>query len=219
MTMMADQVDFVIGVDTHKNTNPATVVVATTGEMLEDRTVPSTLEGHGSLFEMAERFPGRRLWAIDGAGSYGAGLTRFLAQRGERVVELDRPSRARRRGGHKTDSIDAVRSAREAISRPDLGEPRSTGARAALAMLLAARRSAVDAYSDARRQLHGLIVSAPESLRSRFRDVTTTEMSHRATRIRLNPNWDLETRTTAGVLRDLARRVLELERQARGHER
>ena len=40
----------------------------------------------------AEQAPGRRVWAIEGTGGYGAGLASFLLDHGEWVVEIDRPS-------------------------------------------------------------------------------------------------------------------------------
>jgi transposase len=57
----------------------------------------------------------------------GAGLTRFLHAHGEQVVELDRPKRAARRHGTKSDSLDAVRAAREALGRDHLAQPRAAG--------------------------------------------------------------------------------------------
>lgn len=183
MTMLADHVDFVIGVDTHKHTNTAAVVVASTGAALEHRTVPSTPRGHVALFEMAEGHLGRRAWAIEGTGSYGAGLTRFLSECGEQVIELDLLLREARRGGKKTDPLDAVR-ARGA--RRELGEPRAVGQRAALAVLLVARRSAVKARSDAQRQLHALIVTAPGRLRARFRGLSPHGTVARAARLRVS---------------------------------
>ena len=39
--------------------------------------------------------PGRRWWALEGTGCYGAGLAGFLADQGEWVVEIDRPKRPR----------------------------------------------------------------------------------------------------------------------------
>ncbi len=145
MTMLAEEVDLVIGVDTHKHTNTAAVVQAACGSVLDGMTAPTSLDGHEAILEMALAHEGHRAWAIEGTSSYGAGLTRFLRERGEWVIELDRPARTTRRGGKKTDPLDAVRSAREALARPELGEPRSAGNRAALSVLLAARRSAVDA--------------------------------------------------------------------------
>jgi transposase len=44
-------------------------------------------------------------------------------------------------------------------------------------------------------------------------------MVRSASRLRLLAEWDLETRTTAGVLRDLARRALELSAEADRHQK
>jgi transposase len=82
------------------------------------------------LLALATRHSGRRLWAVEGTGGYGAGLTRFLAAQAEQVVELERPKRATRRHGAKSDPIDATRAAREALSRDRLAQPRSAGTRA-----------------------------------------------------------------------------------------
>jgi transposase len=219
MTMLAERVEVVVGVDTHKHTHTVAIVIAATGAALEDATAATDPAGYAALVAVADRHPGPRVWAVEGAGGYGAGLVRHLTERGEFVVELDRPNRPARRNGAKSDALDAVRAAREALARPHLGEPRAGGERGALSVLLAARRSAVEASTTARRQLHALVVAAPEALRSRFRDRTTATMVAAAARLRLDPRWDLETRSTASALRSLARRVRELDAEATTHER
>src|SRR4029453_17608098 len=78
MAMLADLVELVIGVDTHKDTHTAAVVQAVSGAMLEQVTVPATPAGYRKLLALADRQRGRRVWAIEGTGGYGAGLTRFL---------------------------------------------------------------------------------------------------------------------------------------------
>jgi hypothetical protein len=216
--MLAEIVDIVIGVDTHKHTHTA-AVVATTGVALEHSTEATDPDGYAALVELADRHAGLRVWAIEGANGYGAGLARFLAARGEWVIELDRPARPVRRHGAKSDEIDAVRAAREALAREHLAQPRSDGERAALSVRLAARRSAVDASTVAQRQLHALVVAAPESLRSRLRGQSTVEMVRICARLRADARWDTMTRETAVVLRTLAHRVRDLNNEARDHER
>jgi transposase len=158
------------------------------------------------------------VWAVEGTGGYGAGLTRLLAARGEWVVELDRPTRPARRHGAKSDSLDAVRAAREALGRPHLAQPRADGQRAALAVLLTARRSAIDASACAQQQLQALVVTAPERLRAQLDGHSTRQLVAACARLRGHPNWELECRTTAAVLRALARRVLQLETEACTHQ-
>jgi len=168
MTMLADQVDVVVGVDTHKHTHTAAVSAAT-GGVLAERTVGACEQGYEELALWAEGHGSRRAWAIEGTGSFGTGLTRYLGDRGEWVIELDRPWRAHRRHGAKNDGLDAVRAGREALGREKLASPRTRGERAALGVLLVARRSAVKASTDAQRQLQVLVITAPEALASRLR--------------------------------------------------
>ena len=219
MAMLADQVDVVIGVDTHRDTNTAAVVRSSTGGVLDEATVPTTLSGHEELLALARSHGPLRAWAIEGTSSYGTGLTRFLRANDEWVFELERPARSDRRGGKKNDPLDAARSAREALARPDLGEPRSTGDRAALSVLLAARRSAIDGASVAEKQILAILIAAPEALRERFRKLTTTVTVAKAARMRIVNDRDAETVATTTVVRSLARRSLELRSEAKEHER
>lgn len=153
----------------------------------------------------------------------GAGLTRHLTATGEVVVELDRPKRPARRAGAKSDSIDAERAARDALSRTRLAQPKTDAERAAPQMRLTARRAAVEAAALAQRQLLALIITSPESVRARFRGQNTRSML--TTAVRLRPGQapharaDVETWTALTVLRDLARRSHTLETEAAEHER
>jgi transposase len=219
MAMLAEVVELVIGVDTHKHTHTAAVVAAATGAVLEQLTVPTTPAGYQQLLQLADRHDGRRVWAIESTGGYGAGLTRFLAAHAEQVVELDRPKRTARRHGAKSDSLDATRAAREALGRDRLAQPRAAGQRAALSVRLAARRSAVQAATDAQRQLHALVVAAPDTLRSRLRGLTTPRLVRSCARLRQGTAWDVETAATAASLRALTRRIQLLDREIADHTR
>jgi transposase len=219
MAMLADLVDVVIGVDTHKDTHTAAVVTAATGAVVEQATVPATPAGYRQLLQLAGQQPGQRVWAIESTGGYGAGLTRFLSANHEQVVELDRPKRTARRHGAKSDPIDATRAAREALGRDRLAQPRAAGQRAALAVRLAARRSAVQATTDAQRQLHALVVAAPETFRGRLRNLTTVRLVSTCARLRQHSDWDPEIAATAASLRALARRIQLLEAEIADHTR
>ena len=102
MTVLADRVNGVIGVDTHRDTLTAAAVTAV-GGLLGQLVVAADGAGYQRLLDFARaRVPGRRCFAVEGAGSYGAGLTRLLVERGEWVVEVDRPKRPVRRGARAT---------------------------------------------------------------------------------------------------------------------
>ena len=218
MPSLSEIVEVVIGVDTHVETHTAAVVDARTGAVLEEVTVPTTPEGYRELVDLADAHSPLRVWAIEGTGGHGAGLARHLANGAEVVHELDRPERAKRRRGAKSDPLDAARAAREALSRPLLGTPRAGGDRQALSVLLAARSSAVDAATIAQRQLFSLVIAAPERLREKLRGRRLPDMVRAAARLRIQPGWDHETATTALALRTLARRSQTLTLEARGLE-
>jgi transposase len=219
MAMLADLVELVIGVDTHKQTHTAAVVQAVSGAVVEQVTIAATPAGYQQLLRLANRHHGRRVWAIESTGGYGAGLTRFLQANAEQVVELDRPKRAARRHGAKSDPLDATRAAREALAREQLAQPRAAGHRAALSVRLTARRSAVQAATDAQRQLHALVVAAPDSLRSRLRALTTPRLVSTCGRLRQGTDPDPETAATVASLRALARRIQLLNAEIAEHSR
>lgn len=217
MSMLADQVDVVVGVDTHRDTHVAAAVTAVTGAVLAEITIPATTAGYDRLIDFAGTHAGPRAWAIEGTCSYGAGLTRHLHDAAEWVIEVERPKRPTRRGG-KSDAIDAIRSARDALAMEHLAQPRTGKIRAALAATCVARNSAVTASSDAQRQLHALIVTAPEPLRNRFRDQTTTTKIATAARLCPHRYPDPDPHHTAAALKALARRIQALNTEAKNHE-
>ncbi len=153
LTDLREAVDVVIGVDTHVQTHSAAVVDAATGGVLDEITVEATADGYSDLVEFANNHAMLRAWAVEGTGGHGAGLSRHLLEISEIVIELDRPKRAARRNGAKSDPLDAIRAAREAMARPRVGTPRTGGERQALSVLLAARRSAINASTEAQQQV------------------------------------------------------------------
>ena len=60
---------------------------------------------------LAWRVRGPRLVGVEGTGSYGAGLARYLAAARVRVVEVDRADRQDRHRAGKSDPLDAVSAA------------------------------------------------------------------------------------------------------------
>jgi transposase len=214
MGILAERVDHVIGVDTHRDSHSA-AVCNPTGAVTAEVTLAADALGYKRLLRFAhEHAPARRVWAIESTGSFGAGLTSFLLEQGEWVVEIDRPARPARRNGAKSDALDAARAAREALSRKHLAQPRRRGSREAIRALLATREGAVVARTKAIAQLKALIVNAPEQLRHHFRSLTTDEQLARCARLRTGPTQSVEHRSTIIALRSAARRALALEAEA-----
>ena len=220
MSMLAELVEVVIGVDTHTDTHTAVLIAVDTRAILATTTVAADPDGYAQLVDLAEQHGGLRGWAMEGTGGHGAGLARHLAERGELVVELDRPVRPARRHGAKSDVIDAERAARDALARVRLAQPKTGPQRAALQMLLTTRRAAVEAATDAQQQLRALVITAPEPVRARFRGQTIRQMLITATRLRPHhAAAQVEVFTALSVLRALAYRVHMLETEAHEHER
>jgi transposase len=113
--MLADQLDYVIGVDPHRDAHALAVVEVRTGVVVLEAMVAADSGGYTVALQLAARHArGCRAFAVEGTGSYGAGLTRFLTRSGEQVFEVGRLRRERRSGG-KTDKLDAIRAARDVL--------------------------------------------------------------------------------------------------------
>jgi transposase len=219
VNMLTESVDGVIGVDTHRDTLAA-AAVTTVGATLASTQAAASADGYQSLLRFARHhLPGRRCWAVEGTGSYGAGLTEFLTGQGERVVEVCRPKRPPRRGGRKSDALDAVRAAREVLASDYLIEPRSRGHREALRVLMTTRAGAVAARTAAINHLKALIVSAPEDLRAELRGRTSDAQIAYCARLHDRPSRDVQHRATVRALRSTAQRVQALKTEADDLER
>ena len=216
MSRLAGTIDGMIGVDPHRDTLAA-AAIDPVGGLLGQTSVSADAAGYCQLFDFARaQVPGRRCWAVEGAGSYGAGLAAFLQAHGERVVEVGRPKRPPRRTGAKSDALDAVRAAREALAHDHPLAPRRRGDREALRVLLATRHSACVAKVSAINQLKALIVGAPEELRAELRGLATKRQIARCARLRDRPARSLEHRMTVQALRSTARRIWMLAVEAAG---
>ena len=213
--MLADEVDYVIGVDPHRDTCALGFVQAKTGGVTFEAEIRANEAGYRKALSLAVRHaPDRRAWAIEGTGSYGSGLARFLHGSGERVLEIGRVKRESR-SQPKTDAIDAGRAARSALGKKRQSHPRSYGEREALRALVATREGALRAKRAGLCQLRALIVSCPEPLRSSLAPLTRARLLARLARLRPDSRGDLELRGTLISLRALALRVQTLTREER----
>src|SRR6266478_9141601 len=137
--MLADQLDYAVGVDPDRDSHALAVVHVVSGAVIFEAAVAASSDGYANALKLVDQHaPGRRAFAVEGTGSFGAGLTRFLTARGERVLEVGRLRRERRSGG-KTDALDAIRAARSVLAQSRPTEPRAGGEREALRALMAAR--------------------------------------------------------------------------------
>ena len=129
-------------------------------------------------------------------------------------MEVGRPKRPASRTGAKSDALDAVRAAREALGQDRLASPRRRGEREALRALLTTRRCATLARVAAIGQLKALIVAAPEELRAELRGRSTANQVQRCAALRRRPARSLEHRATVHALRATAQRIQLLHAEA-----
>jgi len=199
-----------IGVDTHKQVHVA-VALNALGTQLGSREIATTPAGYQSLLSWAQEL-GIPAFAVEGTGSYGAGLVRFLERAGVAVYECERPRRQERRRG-KSDLIDAALAARRLVSGEGLSIPRGGGRREDLRLLLLERRSAMQARNAALNQLSALLVTAPDHVRESLGALSGERLAQAAARLRPHPD------VLNGVLRRLGKRVERLSNEAADAER
>lgn len=195
-----------IGVDTHRDGHVA-VALDRFGGLLGSLELTADAAGYRRLWEWVSQFGGSARFAVEGTGSYGRGLTVFLAAAGGQVFECERPRRRDRRAG-KSDLIDAEQAARRLLSGQRLARPRAgSPVREDLRVLLAQRHSAVQARTAALNQLHGFALTLPERLRESLRGRRGIALAKTAVglRVRCGESVDL-----VGALHGIGRRALQL---------
>ena len=203
---MADQVlGVTVGVDTHADVHVA-AAINSLGQLLGTTSVPTTARGYTQLLRWATGLGLVARFGVEGTGSWGAGLSRFLIERNYLVIEVDRPDRKNRRRRGKSDTVDAEAAARAALSGTAQGQAKTQDGNVEMIRALrVARRSAMKARTQAMNQLHGLVVRAPDELRATLRPLKPLQLV--ATTAALRPG-ELNTviAATKLALRELARR-------------
>jgi len=130
------------GVDTHADVHVA-AAVDRNGGVLGIESFPADAGGYETLVGWLVGFGAVLRIGVEGTGSYGVGLSRFLHDLDVDVVEVDRPNRQARRRLGKPDPVDAVAAARAALSGSARVTPkRRDGPVEQIRVLLVARRSA-----------------------------------------------------------------------------
>jgi transposase len=202
----------IVGVDTHTDVHVA-VALDRTGRALGSRSFSATTRGYAQLASWAEGFGVVAAVGMEGTGSFGAGLLRFLNDYGLAVIEVDRPDRRARRREGKSDPLDAESAARAVLSGRANGQPKSRDAEVEMVRTLrVARRSAMKARLQAGAQIDALVVSAPEAVRRQLRSLTSKKRIQVCAAMRPGPAQDPESATKI-ALRSLARRWLVLQEE------
>ena len=172
------------GVDTHADVHVA-AVVDRIGRVLGTEAFPASQDGYRSALAWMRSRGELAKVGVEGTGSYGAGLARYLVARGVAVVEVIRPNRQARRQRGKSDAADAVAAALAALNGEAAGVPKSrNGAAESIRMLRVARCGAMKARTQAGNQLRDLIVTAPEQVRQQLAGLPRGRQVQTAARFR-----------------------------------
>ena len=207
----------VVGVDTHQDKHVA-VAIDRRGIRLGEFHIPTTTCGYKDLERWSLGWGEVQTFGIEGTGSYGAGVARFLTARGYDVVEVNRPDRAARYRKGKTDPTDAESAARSVLAGVADATPKSgEGEVEMIRMLKSAKDSAVKSRTQAFNQMKALIVTSPAPLRESLNGSTTAALVSRCRGLRPGP-LDGSTAAAKHTLRSLARRHHQLGQEIKDLE-
>jgi transposase len=202
------------GVDTHGRTHHATVIDQQ-GRLLADHEFAADSRGYQQLDSWLRRHGRLEVVGVEGSGSYGAGLTRYLLDHGVKVVEVDRPDRRLRRQRGKSDPIDAEAAARAVLAGTATAPAKARhGIVETIRALRAARSGAIKARTAAVNQLKGLLVTAPPTLREALDGQATAGLV--AACARLRPDETALADPVHGLkaaLRAVAQRIQQLDQE------
>lgn len=206
--------EVILGVDTHLDVHVG-AIIGENGKLLGTRSVSTSSTGYLDLFHWASSFGTLNRAGIEGTGTYGAALCRFLVENDIIVFEVNRPDRAKRRLKGKSDPTDAESAARSVISGTATAIPKlQSGACEAMRIVSISRRSAVKARTQAINQLRAILVSGPQDVRDDLWKSRALDCVNACSRIgSLGDGVMLEALTT--TLKSLAQRWLALTKELR----
>ncbi|WP_312867626.1 IS110 family transposase [Amycolatopsis pithecellobii] len=199
--------------DTHAEVHVA-AAVDHLGGSLGAASFPTTAAGYRDLLSWLRRYGTIDRIGVEGTGSYGAALARYLRWEQITVVEVSCPNRQARRRHGKSDVVDAIAAARAVLAGDAAAPPKSRdGAVEALRAVKLVQRSATKARTVALNQLHSLLVTAEDGLRAKLRGASRVETIAICAAFRVRSDDDSVAAMTRLALRELALRVRHLDEQ------
>ncbi|WP_188573860.1 IS110 family transposase, partial [Arthrobacter liuii] len=160
--MTNEQLQVIAGIDTHADTHHV-AIISDTGLHLADKEFSTTGSGYRQIIDFLTRFGALIAVGMEGTDSYGAELSRVLAQQDIQVVEGARPNRQARRLQGKSDPLDAYQAAESVLAGRAGSNPKSRdGAVECLRVLRAERATAMRARVAVVAQVRAILVTAPE---------------------------------------------------------
>ena len=210
-------VKVIVGVDTHKHEHVA-VAINDLGAGLATFRVPANGAGYADLVAWARTLGDLEAFGIEGTGSYGVGLARFVRRQGLHVVEVNRCDRRKRRNNGKSDTLDAEAAARSVLAGVATAMPKAAdGAAEMVRQIKIARDTAVKARTTAMTTLKTLLVNAPSRVREALEPLTDQRLIDRCATLRPGDILD-PTASVKYALRALATRWRTLSAEIDRHD-
>ncbi|QYG91176.1 IS110 family transposase [Iamia sp. SCSIO 61187] len=213
-----DRTDVIVGVDTHKDSHVA-VAIDGLGGRLGVHHLPATNAGYADLLAWATALGTTYAFGVEGTGSYGIGLARFLRRQGVKVIEVSRPPRAgERRLDGKSDPIDAENAARQVLAGRAATTPKlADGIVEAIRLTRIARNTAVKAHTQAIVALKATLVTAPEHLRVALEPLSDHKLMVACAALGTDGDPADPAVAMGHVLASLAQRWLDLHDEIKTH--
>jgi transposase len=166
----------IAGIDTHSDTHHV-AVINEHGKPLADKEFLAVGSGYRKILGFITGYGTVAAVGVEGTGSYGAEIARTLRGAGMNVLEVNRPNRSARRLKGKSDPLDAYQAAKSVLDGQATAIPKAKdGPVECLRILRAGRTSALKARTAAINQIKGLLVSAPDKLRAKYRGLRTSAL-------------------------------------------
>jgi len=201
------------GIDTHKDMH-VVAVIDHLGKLVETRSWPTNSAGYKNMWEWMGSLGAIAVLGVEGTGSYGAGVTRYLQDHGAVIKEVNRPNRQMRRQRGKTDAVDAEAAARAVLAGYATGDPKTQDGivesiRLHRLMLVTFRKERTALINT----LRNVLLTGPAGLRQQLEPLSSETLFRRCSRLRVVGNMSEPVGAARLTLRTLARHIIELGTQ------
>ncbi|WP_329184943.1 IS110 family transposase [Actinacidiphila glaucinigra] len=174
--------EVVLGVDTHRDAHVA-AVLSVMGTVLATDEFPAAAAGYRDLLKWAKKSGTVGRAGVEGTGSYGASLSRYLLAQGVDVFDVHRMDRVDRRRRGKSNSLDAQNAARAVLSGRARARAKSGDGPVQIArMYKLTKVLAVKARTQAINQLKAVPITADPALREELAGLGNAELHRTCTR-------------------------------------
>ncbi|MGS0685658.1 IS110 family transposase [Nakamurella sp. GG22] len=206
----------IVGLDTHKFIHVA-VALDADGAVLESRSVTADSAGYEELIGWAAKLGQEVVFAVEGTGSYGAGVSVAIRRHGLEVVEVSRTDRRDRRLRGKSDTLDAENAARAVLAGRATSVPKAAdGTVEMIRQIKVAKDVAVKARTAAMVTLKSVLINAPAELREALQPLTKMALIHRCAALRPGDVTSVAA-ASKHALRAISRRWLALDAEIKDH--